>query len=49
MLHPTGRFCKKIMVKLNYIGKDKQKALECYLEIVSYRLQWIYGPLPSQG
>jgi hypothetical protein len=35
-LHPTGQFCKKIKGKIYYFGKNKQKALQTYLEQASY-------------
>jgi len=35
-LHNTGQFCKKIRGKLYYFGKDREVALERYLEQASY-------------
>ena len=34
-LHKTGQYCKKIKGKIYYFGKDKQLALERYLEQAS--------------
>lgn len=31
-LHPSGQYCKKIKGRIYYFGKDKQQALEKYLE-----------------
>ena len=31
-LHPTGQYCKKIRSSFYYFGKDKQQALQRYLE-----------------
>jgi integrase len=34
-LHKTGQYCKKIRRKIYYFGKDKNRALEKYLEVAS--------------
>ena len=35
-LHRTGQYCKKIRGHMYYFGKDKQKALQAYLEQATY-------------
>jgi hypothetical protein len=35
-LHSTGQYCKKIKGNMHYFGKDKQRALERYLEQTAF-------------
>jgi len=45
-LHRTGQYCKKINGKLYYFGKNKQQALQRYLEQASHLHS---GCIPTRG